>query len=66
MVAQRAATFTLIGKQPVTAGEAECTSNPRARSAKLRAGLRSNAPAGKVSHDILPVPNLAALAALGG
>ncbi|MDF1609577.1 16S rRNA (cytosine(1402)-N(4))-methyltransferase RsmH [Hoeflea sp. YIM 152468] len=66
MVAERASIFTLIGKQPIVADEAECALNPRARSAKLRAGLRTAAPAGKTSVDILPVPNLAALAALGG
>jgi 16S rRNA (cytosine1402-N4)-methyltransferase len=66
MVAERQSTFTLIGKQPVTAGEAECDANPRSRSAKLRAGSRTGAPAGKADADILPVPNLAALAALGG
>ena len=66
MVAEREAAFTLIGKQPVTADEAECEANPRSRSAKLRAGLRTKSPAGKPGKDILPVPNLAALAALGG
>lgn len=62
----RAATFTPIGKQPITAGEDECHINPRSRSAKLRAGLRTKAPAGPVQMSILPVPNLAALAAFGG
>ena len=66
MVTERQSTFTLIGKQPVTAGEAECEANPRSRSAKLRAGLRTEVPAGKTDSDILPVPNLAALAAFGG
>lgn len=66
MVAERQSTFTLIGKQPVAAGEDECAINPRSRSAKMRAGLRTTAPAGKAGADILPVPNLAALAALGG
>ena len=66
MVEDRKATFTPIGKQPVTAGEAECDANPRSRSAKLRAGLRTDAPAGRQDADILPVPNLAALAAFGG
>jgi 16S rRNA (cytosine1402-N4)-methyltransferase len=57
----RQATFTAIGKQPITAGESECAVNPRARSAKLRAGLRTGAPAQKADTDILPVPHLAAL-----
>ncbi|WP_417426569.1 16S rRNA (cytosine(1402)-N(4))-methyltransferase RsmH [Hoeflea sp.] len=66
LVAVRQATFTPISKQPVTANEAECAENPRARSAKLRSGLRTSAPAENTGTDILPVPNLAALAALGG
>ncbi len=65
-VAIRAATFTPVGKQPVSAGEAECETNPRARSAKLRAGLRTSAPKGVADMSILPVPNLAALAAIRG
>jgi len=39
------ATFALIGRKPVVAGEDECRHNPRARSAKLRVAERTNAPA---------------------
>jgi 16S rRNA (cytosine1402-N4)-methyltransferase len=33
--------FILIGKQPVTPSESECTANPRARSAKLRVAAKA-------------------------
>jgi len=43
--AQRAATFALFGRQPRLPSAAEIETNPRARSAKLRAGVRTAAPA---------------------
>ncbi|WP_142848736.1 16S rRNA (cytosine(1402)-N(4))-methyltransferase RsmH [Telmatospirillum sp. J64-1] len=39
-----AATFELLGRKAVTAGKDEARANPRARSAKLRAAIRTEAP----------------------
>lgn len=59
------ATFELIGRGARDPGEAEVDVNPRARSAKLRAGLRTVAPARDLDLSMLGVPRLAPLGDAG-
>ena len=51
-------TFVLQKKGHVDASEAEISGNPRARSAKLRAGVRTSAKAMKADAAVLGVPTL--------
>lgn len=53
--------FTLPKGQPITPSDAESLANPRARSAKLRVGVRTSNPAvaidpGLMKHTLLPQP----------
>jgi 16S rRNA (cytosine1402-N4)-methyltransferase len=50
----------------VAASQAEAEVNPRARSAKLRAGERTSAPAEAADMSIFGLPSLASLGKLGG
>jgi 16S rRNA (cytosine1402-N4)-methyltransferase len=52
--------FEPMGRQPTTPTEEEVSRNPRSRSAKLRAAVRTEAPAKPVSGELL------ALASAGG
>ena len=47
--AGEAPTFDLLGKNPQTASDDEVRANPRSRSARLRAAVRNDAPAWKIS-----------------
>jgi 16S rRNA (cytosine1402-N4)-methyltransferase len=49
VVDQRAPTFQLIERKALRPSDAEIAVNPRARSARLRAAIRTSAPAWRVA-----------------
>ena len=65
MVEAKPAIFEPIGKSMIAASEEEAEANPRARSAKLRAGIRSAAPPRAADLSIFDLPDLASLAKMG-
>jgi len=60
---RRIAAFKVLTKKPAVPDEDEIETNPRARSAKLRAGERTSGAAGQVDTDTL-LPRLPSLAAV--
>ena len=55
-----AATFRVVARRVVTPDPAEVLENPRARSAKMRAAERTDAPARTAPDAVLPrLPSLA-------
>lgn len=57
----RHGSFTPAVKGAVSAGEEESLLNPRARSAKLRAGIRTTYPPLKADYSIFGLPSLPVL-----
>ena len=65
MVEAKPVIFETIGKSMVSASDEEAELNPRARSAKLRAGLRTTAVPRAADMSIFDLPDLASLAKMG-
>ncbi|MFT5509903.1 MAG: 16S rRNA (cytosine1402-N4)-methyltransferase [Hyphomicrobiaceae bacterium] len=50
-------TFQIVNQRPLTPGNQEIARNPRARSAKLRSGVRTEAPIGKIDLSSMGLPD---------
>ncbi|WP_416407137.1 16S rRNA (cytosine(1402)-N(4))-methyltransferase RsmH [Agrobacterium rosae] len=66
MLAAKSAIFDALGKPMIAASDEEADINPRARSAKLRAGVRTTAPARPADISIFELPDLTSLEKMGG
>lgn len=64
-LAQVPVIFEPVSRQAIAASDAEADVNPRARSAKLRAGIRTKSPAGKADLSIFDLPQLASIERMG-
>ena len=64
-IAQAPVIFEPVSRQAISASDAESEVNPRARSAKLRAGIRTSAPAAKPDLSIFDLPQLASIERMG-
>jgi 16S rRNA (cytosine1402-N4)-methyltransferase len=56
---QTLARFTMVSRKAIAADEAELALNPRSRSAKVRVGIRTDAPAKAIPQADLGLPSLA-------
>ena len=65
-VSQAPVIFEQVSRQAISATDAEADINPRARSAKLRAGIRTTATSGKGDLSIFDLPQLASIERMGG
>lgn len=65
MVEAKPPVFETLGKSVVTASDEEAEANPRARSAKLRAGIRTDAAPRPADMSIFDLPDLASIAKMG-
>ncbi|MEX3010106.1 16S rRNA (cytosine(1402)-N(4))-methyltransferase RsmH [Hoeflea sp. TYP-13] len=59
-------TFRPVGKPLVAVSDEEAQANPRARSAKLRAGMRTDVAARDADYAIFGLPNLPVVSSIGG
>ena len=56
--AQVAAQFTLKSRKAIGPDATELAANPRSRSAKLRVGIRTDAPAGAIDAKSIGMPQI--------